>query len=146
MGILRAVRIIFTHPLKVEEDRIIKVKQYIEAYEEVQNLAKNDVDKYIGNPLNSYLLIKRLTSDWKEVKNLMSSKVTEDSFANMTDSYERPLKWPSEDDLSGAAIALTRLQDTYNLSPSDMSQGNLHFYFQTSHLSILASMRVCIKI
>ena len=44
----------------------------------------------------------------------MSSKITEDSFANMTDSYERPLKWPSEDDLSGAAIALTRLQDTYN--------------------------------
>jgi len=112
--------------VKVEEDRIIKVKQYIEAYEEVQNLAKNDVDKYIGNPLNSYLLIKRLTSDWKEVKNLMSSKITEDSFANMTDSYERPLKWPSEDDLSGAAIALTRLQDTYNLSPSDMSQGKLN--------------------
>ena len=111
--------------VKVEEDRIIKVKQYIEAYEEVQNRAKNGgVDKYIGNPLNSYLLIKRLTSDWKEVKNLMASKVTEDSFANLTDSYERPLKWPSEDDLSGAAIALTRLQDTYNLSPSDMSQGN----------------------
>ena len=94
------------------------------AFEEIQNRAKNDVDKYIGNPLNSYLLIKRLTSDWKEVKNLMSSKVLEDdSFANLTDSFERPLKWPSEDDLSGAAIALTRLQDTYNLSPSDMSQG-----------------------
>ena len=94
------------------------------AYEEIQNRAKKDVDKYIGNPLNSYILIKRLTSDWKEVKNLMSSKVLEDdSFANLTDSFERPLKWPSEDDLSGAAIALTRLQDTYNLSPSDIAQG-----------------------
>jgi len=113
--------------VQVEEDRIIKIKQYIEAYEEIQNRAKNDVDKYVGNPLNSYLLIKRLTSDWKEVKNLMSSKVLEDdSFANLTDSFERPLKWPSEDDLSGAAIALTRLQDTYNLSPSDMSQGKLN--------------------
>ena len=109
------------------------------AYEEIQNRAKNDVDKYVGNPLNSYLLIKRLTSDWKEVKNLMSSKVLEDdSFANLTDSFERPLKWPSEDDLSGAAIALTRLQDTYNLSPSDMSQGKPMPYNIAPNLFLLS--------
>merc|ERR1711953_859736 len=102
--------------VQLEEDRIIKVKRYITDYEAIQNMANSNVEKYIGNPLNSYLLIKRLTSDWKEVKTLMTSNLfdPEKTLANLTDNqYDgRPLKWPSEEDLNGAAIALTRLQET----------------------------------
>ena len=35
------------------------------------------------------------------------------------------LKWPSDDDLSGAASALTRLQDTYKLDVDDLAHGQL---------------------
>ena len=102
--------------------------RHIAVYEEIKDRASNDVEKYVGNPLNSYLLIKKLTSDWKEVKNLMSSNAHsgEDLLANMTDLYQQPLRWPSEEDLSGAAIALTRLQETYNIDPSDLAQGKLN--------------------
>jgi prolyl 4-hydroxylase len=95
-------------------------------YEDIQSRAESDVEKYVGNPLNSYLLIKKLTSDWKEVKNLMATNLGETMFTNMTDSFQRPLKWPSEEDLSGAAIALTRLQETYKLDPSDLANGKLN--------------------
>ena len=90
-------------------------------------------------------MIKRLTSDWKEVRELVSAKVREtvtifipisfmikkpvlfDVEINATKlifsqtgeavithltnrTEERALRWPSEDDLNGAAVALTRLQ------------------------------------
>ena len=78
--------------------------RHIVGYEEVQKKAHHDVEKYIGNPLNSYLLIKKLTSDWKELKDLLSPSDASHQFANLTDNFERPLKWPSEEDLSGAAM------------------------------------------
>ena len=48
---------------------------YINEYEKIRTEAASDVERYVGNPLNSYLLIKRLTSDWKEVRELVSEKV-----------------------------------------------------------------------
>lgn len=36
------------------------------------------------------------------------------------------LKFPSEEDLSGAAVALMRLQDTYNLDTSSIARGELN--------------------
>ena len=49
---------------------------YINEYEKIRTEAASDVERYVGNPLNSYLLIKRLTSDWKEVRELISAKVS----------------------------------------------------------------------
>lgn len=34
--------------------------------------ASADVSNYLANPLNAYLLVKRLTSDWKKVEGVMS--------------------------------------------------------------------------
>ena len=34
--------------------------------------ASVDVPKYISNPINAYLLVKRLTSDWKKVEGIMT--------------------------------------------------------------------------
>ena len=44
-------------------------------YEKIRTEAVSDRERYVGNPLNSYILIKRLTSDWKEVRELVSAKV-----------------------------------------------------------------------
>ena len=35
------------------------------------------------------------------------------------------LKWPSDEDLNGAAVALMRLQDTYQVEPQDLADGVL---------------------
>lgn len=35
------------------------------------------------------------------------------------------LRWPDEEDLNGAATALMRLQDTYNLDTSQLARGQI---------------------
>ena len=79
----------------------------------------------MGNPLNSFLLIKSLTSDWKEVQNVISSSPSETFLANLT-SQREGMKWPSDEDLNGAAVALLRLQDTYKLDTDDLAKGELN--------------------
>lgn len=34
-----------------------------------------DVSKYLENPINAFLLVKRLTSDWKKVEGVMTQNV-----------------------------------------------------------------------
>ena len=44
----------------------------LQEYESMYEEASADVSKYLANPLNAYLLVKRLTSDWKKVEGVMS--------------------------------------------------------------------------
>lgn len=76
------------------------------------------------NPVNAYLLIKRLTSDWKYITHLMKSNTAEYFIRNITQGRENnAVKYPDEEDLEGAAVALLRLQDTYKLSTKELSKG-----------------------
>lgn len=40
--------------------------------------------------------------------------------------YHETMKFPNEEDLNGAAVALVRLQDTYNLEASKLANGELN--------------------
>jgi prolyl 4-hydroxylase len=46
--------------------------RFLEEYENNYQEASEDVSKYLANPLNAYLLVKRLTSDWKKVEGVMT--------------------------------------------------------------------------
>jgi prolyl 4-hydroxylase len=86
---------------------------------------KNGFD-YIANPLNSYLLIKRLTSDWSYVESLMRNNMADVFLTNISSQRDsNNAKFPDDEDLKGAAIALMRLQDTYRLETRDMAQGKI---------------------
>lgn len=41
-------------------------------------------------------------------------------------NYRNILKFPSDEDLNGAAVALTRLQDTYKLETASIARGELN--------------------
>lgn len=47
----------------------------MEEYQREHSEAATDITTYVSNPINAYLLTKRLTSDWKEVENLMGHDV-----------------------------------------------------------------------
>lgn len=107
----------------------------------------------MSNPINAYLLTKRLTTDWRQVENLMEHDVGTgksraqtavptitnpccclrlvclhfpiDFLQNIT-QYRNVLKFPSDEDLNGAAVALLRLQDTYQLDTSSVARGKLN--------------------
>lgn len=115
--------------------------------------AQADPTEYLANPINAYLLVKRLTTDWKNTENLLKNDIyqgitiinknitfniyhlnfnfselfeifLEEMTNNLTDSDN--IKFPTNEDLSGAAVALTRLQDTYNLDTQSIARGELN--------------------
>lgn len=52
--------------------------------------------------------------------------VISSEFLNNITNYRHVMKFPSDEDLNGAAVALMRLQDTYKLDTSSVARGMLN--------------------
>lgn len=112
--------------IETEKARLEKLKEFAIEYLQRNQDAIKDRLEYIGNPLNSYLLIKRLTDDWAYVERLMTSNMADQFLQNITEQRDTTLvKFPDEEDLNGAADALMRLQDTYHLDTREMAEGKI---------------------
>lgn len=46
--------------------------RYAGLYQQQHDKASEDIQSYVANPINAYLLVKRLTTDWKQVENLIA--------------------------------------------------------------------------
>lgn len=97
----------------------------MENYSREHEEASRNIQQYLSNPINAYLLVKRLTTDWKRVEELITEDVGKAFVANITISRS-DLKFPTDEDLNGAAVALMRLQDTYKLDTSQVARGVLN--------------------
>ena len=53
--------------LNKERRRLGEFKQFAASVESAMELSKDEPLKYLGNPVNSYLIIKRFTSGWREL-------------------------------------------------------------------------------
>ncbi|XP_076368275.1 prolyl 4-hydroxylase subunit alpha-1-like [Tachypleus tridentatus] len=120
--------------LEAEEQRLQKVRQLREDYGQMYQLASQDVDSFLANPVNAYLLVKRLSSDWKNAESLMLGDEGKNLIENMTRNRE-DLKFPDNEDLNGAAVALLRLQDTYKLDTSNLAKGYIQGAKHSSELT-----------
>jgi prolyl 4-hydroxylase len=92
-----------------------------------------DPERYLGNPVNAYLLIKRFTTEWQKV-------VDNDIRSNDVDEFLIGLRsktcyFPDHDDLVGAARALFRLQDVYALPSDKLARGELVGVIDSPHLA-----------
>lgn len=108
-----------------QERKIDFLKKKVMEYQREHAEASKDVSAYLLNPINAYLLTKRLTSDWKDIEQIMTMDVGSQFLNNITD-YRDVLKFPTDEDLIGAANALIRLQDTYNLDTASLARGELN--------------------
>ncbi|CAL4204170.1 unnamed protein product, partial [Meganyctiphanes norvegica] len=107
----------------------LKDKLYLAAYEQVaaEQVVTEEgiVERLAGNPLHAFHLIKRMTVDWKHIE----ANVNNDTWKYVTKALagmeHLPPRIPKEDDLHGAAQALVRLHDVYNLNMSQLVQGNI---------------------
>ncbi|XP_030369739.1 prolyl 4-hydroxylase subunit alpha-1 [Scaptodrosophila lebanonensis] len=111
--------------IRVQEDKLAYLKNKMDEYQREHADAASDITAYVSNPINAYLLTKRLTTDWRQVENLMEHDVGTDFLQNLT-QYRNVLKFPSDEDLNGAAVALLRLQDTYQLETASVARGQLN--------------------
>ena len=83
--------------LDYEEKRLASLRQLAHHYNQLNSVASKDVDAYLSNPVNAYLLVKRLTTDWKLVEYLTFNADRKDLIAFLGQNET----FPSSEDLSG---------------------------------------------
>lgn len=113
--------------LKAEDERLTILRQFRANYFKMNGLASVNSESYLSNPVNAFLLVKRLTTDWKAVETLMvtgPAEIGRAAVQHVTNSSSNET-FPSAEDLSGAAAALLRLQDTYKLDTSLIAGGKI---------------------
>ncbi|KJH48308.1 tetratricopeptide repeat protein [Dictyocaulus viviparus] len=76
-----------------------------------------------GRTLLRFVISSR-NMDVMLVENIMRTNRADGFIRNITDNrVKSQIKFPQEEDLSGAAIAILRLQDVYRLDTTDLSNG-----------------------
>uniref|UniRef100_A0A3P9I4Q6 Prolyl 4-hydroxylase subunit alpha-1 n=1 Tax=Oryzias latipes TaxID=8090 RepID=A0A3P9I4Q6_ORYLA len=84
--------------------------------------ATQDPEGFLGHPVNAFKLMKRLNTEWGNLESLVLSDTTDGFISNLTIQRQY---FPTEEDQTGAAKALLRLQDTYKLDANTISTGDL---------------------
>ncbi|KAF4085456.1 hypothetical protein AMELA_G00118700 [Ameiurus melas] len=108
--------------IKAEESKLQQVKHWVEKMETLTTIATSDPEGFLGHPVNAFKLMKRLNTEWGEVEDLVLRDMSDGFISNLTIHRQY---FPSDEDQTGAAKALLRLQDTYKLEAQAISSGDL---------------------
>jgi len=109
--------------IQAEERKIQTLRKYMDNYQRVNAELAENTEAHLHNPVNAYLVVKRLTLDWRKVESVITENVGAQFVQNITLSED--LRIPDDEDLTGAAMALIRLQDTYRLDTGDIARGEI---------------------
>ncbi|XP_067900044.1 prolyl 4-hydroxylase subunit alpha-2-like isoform X5 [Heterodontus francisci] len=115
--------------IKAEETKLTEIKRtfchinsWAEKLDQLTHTSTSDPEGYLGHPVNAYKLMKRLNTDWLKLESLVLQQTSDAFIANLSIQREH---FPTDEDESGAAKALLRLQDTYRLDSESISKGRL---------------------
>uniref|UniRef100_A0A3Q3SX00 procollagen-proline 4-dioxygenase n=1 Tax=Mastacembelus armatus TaxID=205130 RepID=A0A3Q3SX00_9TELE len=108
--------------IKAEESKLAAVKSWANKLDALTKVSTSDPEGYLAHPVNAYKLVKRLNTEWSELESLVLQNPSDGFVSNM--SMHRQY-FPGEEDKTGAAKALMRLQDTYQLDSEAFSKGKL---------------------
>lgn len=98
------------------EETIVKLKIHVKNVEKEHKKMKENSLDYVTNPLNAFLLVKRLSHDISQIINNIIG-VTE-QFKGHTEEVRLP-----HSDFEGAVEGLIRLQMVYDLKATDLAKG-----------------------
>ncbi|XP_069609436.1 prolyl 4-hydroxylase subunit alpha-1 isoform X4 [Ranitomeya imitator] len=108
--------------IKAEELKLQQIKKWAEKFDSLSEAATKDPEGFLGHPVNAFKLMKRLNTEWLELENLVLTDMSDGFISNLTIQRQY---FPNDEDQTGAAKALIRLQDTYNLDTETIARGNL---------------------
>ncbi|XP_038638723.1 prolyl 4-hydroxylase subunit alpha-1-like isoform X2 [Scyliorhinus canicula] len=108
--------------IKAEESKLGEIKRWAERLDRLTETATKDPEGFLGHPVNAFKLMKRLNTEWLELENLVLKDMSDGFISNLTSQRQH---LPNDEDQTGAAKALIRLQDTYQLDAETISMGNL---------------------
>ncbi|XP_075894350.1 prolyl 4-hydroxylase subunit alpha-1b isoform X1 [Nelusetta ayraudi] len=108
--------------IRAEENKLERLKQWADKLDSLSATATQDPEGFLGHPVNAFKLMKRLNTEWGDLESLVLSDTTDGFISNLTIQRQH---FPTDEDQTGAAKALLRLQDTYKLDSNTISTGNL---------------------
>uniref|UniRef100_A0A7N6FM16 Prolyl 4-hydroxylase subunit alpha-1 n=1 Tax=Anabas testudineus TaxID=64144 RepID=A0A7N6FM16_ANATE len=108
--------------IKAEENKLEQIKQWADKLDSLTLTATQDPEGFLGHPVNAFKLMKRLNTEWGNLESLVLRDTTDGFISNLTIQRQY---FPTDEDQTGAAKALLRLQDTYRLDANTISTGNL---------------------
>ncbi|KAG8435162.1 hypothetical protein GDO86_013201 [Hymenochirus boettgeri] len=108
--------------IKAEELKLAQIKTWADKLDQLTDTATKDPEGFLGHPVNAFKLVKRLNTEWVQLENLVLKDMSDGFISNLTVQRQY---FPNDEDQTGAAKALIRLQDTYNLDTDTLSKGNL---------------------
>ncbi|EFO16802.2 hypothetical protein LOAG_11701 [Loa loa] len=126
IGAERDIPVMINGYVGKELERLDYLKKFAQEVQERNDKAIRDGEEAITHPVNAFLLIKGMTADWNKVVKIMRSNSADDFIRNVTrQRVIKNINYPTEMDLSGAAIGLLRLQDTYEMDTKDIADGKI---------------------
>uniref|UniRef100_A0A4W5NY55 procollagen-proline 4-dioxygenase n=1 Tax=Hucho hucho TaxID=62062 RepID=A0A4W5NY55_9TELE len=108
--------------ITAEENKLKQVKLWAEKMDVLSATAVQDPEGFLGHPVNAFKLMKRLNTEWGDLESLVLKDTTDGFISNLTLQRKH---FPTDEDQTGAAKALLRLQDTYRLETNIISTGDL---------------------
>uniref|UniRef100_A0A3P8QQC6 Prolyl 4-hydroxylase subunit alpha-1 n=1 Tax=Astatotilapia calliptera TaxID=8154 RepID=A0A3P8QQC6_ASTCA len=108
--------------IRAEESKLEQIKRWAEKLDSLTVTATQDPEGFLGHPVNAFKLVKRLNTEWGDLESLVLRDTTGGFISNLTIQRQH---FPNDEDQTGAAKALIRLQDTYRLDANTISTGNL---------------------
>uniref|UniRef100_A0A8C7DKL1 procollagen-proline 4-dioxygenase n=1 Tax=Oncorhynchus kisutch TaxID=8019 RepID=A0A8C7DKL1_ONCKI len=108
--------------IRAEESKLEQVKTWAQKLDVLSATATQDPEGFLGHPVNAFKLMKRLNTEWGELESLVLKDMSDGFISNLTIQRQH---FPNDDDQTGAAKALMRLQDTYRLDTQTISTGEL---------------------
>uniref|UniRef100_A0A4W6EQS2 Prolyl 4-hydroxylase subunit alpha-1 n=1 Tax=Lates calcarifer TaxID=8187 RepID=A0A4W6EQS2_LATCA len=119
--------------IRAEENKLEQVKRWADKLDSLTATATQDPEGFLGHPVNAFKLMKRLNTEWGDLESLVLSDTTDGFISNLTIQRQY---FPTDEDQTGAAKALLRLQDTYRLDANTISTGNLPGVKHKSHMTV----------
>ncbi|XP_077594606.1 prolyl 4-hydroxylase subunit alpha-1-like [Stigmatopora nigra] len=108
--------------IQAEEAKLEVVKSWAQTLADHSAFASQDPKRFLGHPVNAFKLLKRLNKDWRDLENVVSTNLFGAFISKLEAGREN---FPNENDQKGAAEALLRLQDTYELDTDTLANGKL---------------------
>ncbi|KAM7295105.1 prolyl 4-hydroxylase subunit alpha-1, partial [Ixodes scapularis] len=82
------------------------------------------VSEYLKHPVHAFHLIKRMTAGLGDIEALINKTRTFDPLVNVVEMRKQRLL-PRDEDFTGLAGSLVRLQDTYALDLHELTKGHI---------------------
>ncbi|RCN52652.1 tetratricopeptide repeat protein [Ancylostoma caninum] len=111
----KAIPAVLYKYIEDEQSRLIQLRELAREYQRKNEAAIKTGVQDISNPI----------FDWKAIESKMLSNKAND-FIERISNANYGIRYPTEEDLTGAAIGLLRLQDTYRLDTKDLAQGRIY--------------------